>query len=111
MTIQNLPGYIPPGGYSGTTSTGKLVDRDISGYNLTGSGSVNQTGPVPGAPGGDPTYGAVMRSIARMMPIISGEMLEVVLLAITTKMKDMEEASQKDKIKVDQEAKRSGLAE
>jgi hypothetical protein len=38
-------------------------------------------------------------------------MLEVMLLETTTKLKEMEESAQKDKVKVDQEAKRSQLAE
>lgn len=76
----------------------------------TGAGSTAPTGSVPGAPS-DPSYSVVLDSLTKFMPQVTGEVLDVMLLEITVKMKETEEASQKDKIKVDQEAKRTALAE
>jgi len=78
--------------------------------NTTGAGSTAPTGSVPGAPS-DPSYSVVLDSLTKFMPSITGQVLEVMLLEITVKMKETEEASQKDKITVDQEAKRTALSE
>lgn len=84
--------------------------QQVQNQGAPGAGMVGQAGQVPGA-SSDPSYGAVISSLTQMMPQMSGEMLDVMLLEITTKMKELEENSQKDKVKVDQEAKRSALAE
>ena len=82
-----------------TTEPNRL---DGVGKDITGAGVLNQTGTVPGT-SSDPSYGAMMESLAKFMPEIGGTMLDVLLLEITTKMKEAEEASQKDQIKVDTE--------
>lgn len=82
----------------------------IGSQDTTGTGNIGQNGPVPGT-GSDPSYGAILGSLQKFMPQLTGQVLEVMLLEITTKMKELQEASEKDKVRVDQEAKRTALAE
>lgn len=102
---------------TGTTSTQTqaFVQTDPSrldgvGRDITGSGVSGQGGTVPGTTA-DPAYGAMMEALAKFIPQIGGEVLDVLLLEITTKMKEAEEASQKDKIKANTEEKKTMLAE
>lgn len=81
-----------------------------TGQDITGQGLTGQSGDVPNAID-DPAYGALMASIAVMIPEITGEVLELALVEITAEMKKIEEASQKDQINIDSEKKRQALEE
>lgn len=76
----------------------------------TGQGNVGQTGPTPDAPPPN-MMGAVMESLGAMMPKISGQMLDLLLLQITTQMKETISKTEKDKIETDTGAKRVQIGE
>ncbi|MEJ1160516.1 hypothetical protein [Prosthecomicrobium sp. N25] len=83
--------------------------ESLTGRDITGSGVVGQTGAAPDP--STPAYSAVMGAIARMVPTMVGDMVEVLLAEITEKMKDIESKSQESKINVDTEMKRTSLAD
>src|SRR5262249_30321370 len=77
----------------------------VQGRDITGDGLTNQTNSVPDT--GQSYFGTILESLAQFMPEMSSDQLDVMILQITTKMKETEESSQKDKIKTDQESKRA----
>lgn len=77
-----------------------------------GKGANGAGGPVP-----DPglfqvaAYGALMKSMMSLMPKISNDDSSVKLVEATTLMKQIVESSEKDKISIDQEKKRTAIGE
>jgi hypothetical protein len=98
--------------------TNNKVNERLEGENKTGSGTIDQTGKVP-TPPTDPSYSVVLNSLLKFMPEdggvggprLTGQMIEVMLLEITMKMKEIEEKASKNQIVVDQETKRSMLSD
>jgi transloator len=80
------------------------------GATKTGSGVSAASGPAP-ASASTATQSAVMASLQAMMPKMTGEQMDVMILSIVTKMKDTIDATEKDKVKVDQGTKRANLLE
>ncbi len=81
---------------------------DIKKTESTGSGIVGAAGgSVPDTTA--PAYQAVLSSIVAMLPEISGEMIDVLLVDVVSKMKEAQLKSDNDKVKVDQEAKRTAI--
>jgi hypothetical protein len=93
-----LPGNYRTGGTEGVTT-----------QQTTGSGVNGVGGETPEIP--KETYSAVMSSIQAMLVGTPAADTEVLLIQIAVEMKKAEDTNQKEKIKVDQEAKRTALTE
>lgn len=74
----------------------------------TGAGSAAPTGPVPPASFSG-VADAVMGSLRRMMPDISNEALQVMLLEVFTKIKETMGKNENETIEADQAAQRNAL--
>lgn len=93
----------------GATGT-KGTQATDAGQKAAGAGQTAQAGPTPDAPP-PAAMNALMASMTDMMPKMSGQMLDVLLLEVTSKMKDTIDKSEKDKIQTDVGAKRAQIGE
>jgi hypothetical protein len=99
-----LPGRVGGPGGPGTVSPFQTPAGTGSG-NIAGVGT--QAPDVPFTAAKD----AMMASLKGVMPKISGDQLDTLLLSVVNKMKDAIDGTEKDKIKTDTEAKRQALQE
>lgn len=76
----------------------------------TGSGSIGASGQAPDVQR-SAMMGAVMSSLAAMMPKLSGQAVDVLLLQVTTAMKDTISKSEKGKIESDTNVKKTQIDE
>src|ERR1700712_3408371 len=76
----------------------------------TGAGSIAGTQAAPDA-AGTSNLSEMMASIAGLIPKMSGDQLDVLIVSLTPKMKDTMDKSDKDAIKTNQDAKRIAIAE
>lgn len=96
-------------GAPGTGQINKLQDVAPVGQPQTGSGVNAPNGGVPEP--GRQTYSMVMESLSAMLTPMSPVDVEVLLIQVAVEMKEAESTGAKEKIKVDQEAKRTALLE
>lgn len=86
----------------------QTIDRAGAPTSTVGAGAAAGTAeapdPVPGL-----AYGALMASLGPLMPRMSGEQLDVLVASFTEKAKDISDASDKDQIKTQEEAKSAAL--
>ena len=97
-----------------TTGISELLARGgakgVDGATSVGAGVVTSAGAAPAVLSGM-AVGAMMASLSAIMPKMSGEQLDVLVTSFTEKMKEASDASNKDQIKTDQQAKRASIAE
>jgi hypothetical protein len=76
----------------------------------TGAGNIAGVNAAPDA-AGTSNLSEMMASIAGLIPKMSGDQLDVLIVSLTSKMKDTMDKSDKDAIKTSQDAKRVAIAE
>lgn len=103
----NISGFT---GMPGVDQAGKL--DGVAGVDTTGAGvAASQAGPVPDPQAVVLSYTALMQSLNGLMPQLSNEDATVKLIEVSTLMKQIIEVSEKDRIQVDQEKKRTAIGE
>lgn len=75
-----------------------------------GTGATNAAGAAPD-PSRTTAMSGVMASLSAMMPKISSQDTDILLLQVTTKLKETTEATEKDKIRVDTADKKAKIEE
>lgn len=110
MTVDG-PTQIPVrNAYYSSTANDVSVPVQIENAAVAGAGAITLDGPVPST-SVTAAFGPMMDSLRTLMPKMSGEKLQTMLLEVMAKIKDTIGASEQDKIRTDQESKRLALAE
>ncbi|MBE7200832.1 MAG: type III secretion system translocon subunit SctE [Parafilimonas terrae] len=99
-------GHIPTNADSGAE-----VQKAPPTKSAVGSGNIEATGKAPPVPTAAKSMNAAMASLLAMVPQMAGDLLDVMLLQITTKMKDSVDQSEKGKIETDSQKRKLQIAD
>ncbi|WP_181705337.1 type III secretion system translocon subunit SctE [Chthonobacter rhizosphaerae] len=106
----------PIGGVTTTTDLDRLKSRDTAPSDGIGKGAVGETGPVPppGEAGKPPTpdqTAAILASLAAFLPRMPEGDQEVALAEVITKLKEMQDANDREGIKAERGQKQAAIDE
>ncbi len=96
------------GGIRGTQTQTTQIDT-TQGKDVTGSGITGASGPAPDPT--SPTYTSILQSLGAFMPQLASEMVDILLAEVVSKMKDIQEKNNTERLQIDEEKKRTMLTQ
>lgn len=112
MMSANITSVRPNIGHVPTNAdSGAEVQKAPPTKSAVGSGNIEATGKAPPVPTAAKSMNAAMASLLAMVPQMAGDLLDVLLLQITTKMKDSVDQSEKGKIETDGQKRKQQIAD